>query len=156
MTALWEHVQSIPEPRILVVHDVDYPRPVGSFWGEVNANIFHAQGVLGTVTDGGVRDLDEVEPLGFRFFASTVLVSHANLHLIDVGVPVEIGGLRVEPGDLLHGDKHGVTNIPAEIAPKVAEAAERIEEQERGIIAFCQSPEFSVQKLMEMFGRAHR
>ncbi len=108
------------------------------------------------MTNGGVRDLDEVEPLGFHFFASSVLVSHANLHLIDVGVPIEVGGLCVEPGDLLHGDKHGVTSIPPEIAPDVVKAAEKIEEQERGIIEFCQSPDFSVQKLMEMFARAHR
>jgi len=156
MPALWEHVASIPEPRILVVHDVDYPRPLGSFWGEVNANIFRAQGVIGTVTDGGVRDLDEVHALGFHFFASTVLVSHANLRLIDVGVPVEVGGLRVEPGNLLHGDKHGVVSIPPSIARDVPEAAARIEAGERGIIDFCQSPDFSIDKLLQAFGGKHR
>ncbi len=156
MPELWEHVASIPGPRVLVIHDVDFPRPLGSFWGEVNANIFKAQGVVGTVTDGGVRDLPEVRALGFHYFASEVLVSHANLHLIDVGVPVEVGGLRVEPGDLIHGDEHGVVKIPPGIARQVPAAAEKIEKAERGIIQMCQAPDFSVDKLLKAFGAKHR
>ena len=151
MPELWQHVASLPEPRILVVHDVDAPRPLGSFWGEVNSNIFRAQGVLGTVTDGGVRDLDEMEKLGFFSFAAEVLVSRANLHLIDAGVPVEVGGLRVEPGDLLHGDKHGVVSIPRGVAEQVPEAARKVEAQERRIIDLCQSGEFSPENLMKAF-----
>jgi regulator of RNase E activity RraA len=112
--------------------------------------------VIGTITDGGVRDLDEVERLGFYYFASAVLVSHANVHLIDVGGPVEVGGLRVQPGDLLHGDKHGVAQIPLDLAPKIPEAAQRIEEAERKIIALCQSPDFTPQKLMAMFQAGYR
>ncbi|MCH7553485.1 MAG: RraA family protein, partial [Chloroflexi bacterium] len=151
MPELWEHVASMPGPRILVVQDVDYPRPLGSFWGEVNANIFKAQGCIGTVTDGGVRDLDEVHELGFHYFASDILVSHANLHLIDIGLPVNIGGLEVKPGDLLHGDKHGVTNIPIDLATKLPEAAAQVEQHERRINHFCKSPEFSTANLMDMF-----
>jgi regulator of RNase E activity RraA len=156
MTELWEHIASVPAPRVLVVQDLDYPRPVGSFWGEVNANICRAQGVIGTITDGGVRDLDEVEKLGFFYFASTLLVSHANVHLIDVGGPVEVGGLRVAPGDLLHGDKHGVTGIPLDVAAQIPDAARRIEDGERKIIAFCQSPDFTPEKLMAMFRAGYR
>lgn len=151
MPDIWRHLAEIPTPRVLVVQDLDAPRPHGSFWGEVNANICKAQGVIGTITDGGVRDLDEVARLGFHFFASCVLVSHANVHLIDVGQPVEVGGLRVRPGDLLHADQHGVTSIPLEIAEKVPDAARRIDEAERKIIDLCQSPGFSTEKLLEMF-----
>ena len=156
MSELWDHVATIPEPRILVIHDVDSPRPLGSFWGEVNSNIFRAQGVIGTVTDGGVRDLDEVGELGFHYFAADVLVSHANLRLVDAGVPVEVGGLRVEPGDLLHGDPHGVAKIPAAIARQVPEAAAKIEKAERGVIDLCKSPDFSIDKLLQAFGARHR
>ncbi|MEE9286391.1 MAG: RraA family protein [Dehalococcoidia bacterium] len=146
---LWEHVLAIPEPRVLVVQDIDYPNPVGSYWGEVNGNIFKALGCVGTVTNGGVRDLDEVEAMGFYYFASAVLVSHAYIHLVDVGVPVEVGGLAVRPGDLLHGDKHGVTSIPLDIAKQVPEAAKRVEEQERRIIELCQSPGMTPEKFPE-------
>ena len=143
---LWDHILSIPQPRVLVVQDIDYPHPIGSYWGEVNGNIYKALGCVGTVTNGGVRDLDEVEEMGFYYFASTLLVSHAYIHLWDAGIPVEVGGLVVRPGDLLHGDKHGVTNIPIEIAKQVPQAAKQVEERERRIIDLCRSPGMTPEK----------
>jgi len=68
-----------------------------------------------------VRDLDEVEPLGFHFFASHIAVSHAYVHIVEVGTPVRVGGLTVRPGDLLQGDKHGVINIPLDLAARIPE-----------------------------------
>lgn len=149
--AMWEHILSIPEPRVVVIQDLDDP-PVGSFWGEVNANIHRALGCVGTVTNGGVRDLDEVEELGFHFFSGQVQVSHAYVHVVEVGTPVEVGGLTVSPGDLLHGDKHGVTSIPLEIAPEIYRGAKQVEERERRIIELCQQPGFSIDKLSELYG----
>jgi len=151
MPDLWKHLAEIPEPRVIVIQDLDAPRPHGSFWGEVNANICKAQGAIGTITDGGVRDLDEVARLGFHFFASCVLVSHANVHLIDVGQPVEVGGLRVNPGDLLHADQHGVTSIPLQLAEELPDAVRRVEDGERKIIELCQEPGFSTEKLLALF-----
>lgn len=148
---MWEHILSIPEPRVVVIQDLDDP-PVGSFWGEVNANIHRALNCVGTVTNGGVRDLDEVEPLGFHFFSGQVQVSHAYVHVVEVGTPVEVGGLTVNPGDLLHGDKHGVTNIPLDIAPEIYRAAKEVEARERKIIELCQSPDFSIEKLSGLYG----
>lgn len=150
---LWEHVRQVPEPRVMVIHDLDAPRPVGSFWGEVNGNTFRALGCAGTVTDGGVRDLDEVRALGFHLFASCVLVSHAWVHVVDVGKPVEVGGLTVSPGDLLHGDQHGVLVVPPEIAARIPEAAAAVERRERRIIEYCQSPEFSATGLRDLLVR---
>ena len=144
VSELWEHVDSSPGPKILVIQDMDYPNPIGSFWGEVNSNIFRALGCLGTVTNGGVRDLPEMERIGFHTFASCVLVSHSYHHLIDVGVPVEVGGLVVNPGDLLHGDEHGSTNIPIEVARDLPKVARNVEERERKIIDFCNSPGFTL------------
>ncbi|GBD17268.1 4-hydroxy-4-methyl-2-oxoglutarate aldolase/4-carboxy-4-hydroxy-2-oxoadipate aldolase [bacterium HR26] len=148
---MWEYILSIPEPRVVVIQDLDDP-PVGSFWGEVNANIHRALGCVGTVTNGGVRDLDEVEQLGFHLFASQVHVSHAYVHVVEIGTPVEVGGLTVHPGDLLHGDKHGVIQIPLEIAPELFRAAKEVEARERRIIEVCQSPDFSIEKLSELYG----
>jgi 4-hydroxy-4-methyl-2-oxoglutarate aldolase len=146
----WEVIRKIPEPRVAVLHDIDRP-VIGSFWGEVNANIHKALGCVGTVTDGSVRDLDEVEELGFHFFSSCITVSHAYVHLIDVGAPVKIGGLVVKPGDLLMGDKHGVISIPLEIARDVPKAAQMMEDWERKVINFCKSKEFNVEGLKERF-----
>ena len=143
----FDEVLKIPEPRVLVMHDLDYPNPIGSFWGEVQSNVHKTLGCVGTVTDGGVRDLDEMRELGFHAFASSVLVSHAYIHLVDVNVPVTIGGLTVKPGDIVMGDKHGVIGIPREIAADIPEAARKVEERERAIIGLCRSPEFTLDKL---------
>ena len=85
---------------MVVIEDLDYPNPAGSFWGEVNASVYKALGAAGTITNGGVRDLPEVRPTGFHFFSCCVLVSHAYVHVVDCGVPVTVGGLTVRPGDL--------------------------------------------------------
>ena len=139
---LWAHVASLPAPRVVVVQDLDDPPGVGSLWGEVNANIFQAFGAIGVVTNGCVRDLDEMRALGFHAFAGSVGVSHAYVHIVDVGVPIDVGGMQVSPGDLLHGDKHGVTSIPLEIAAALPEAIRNLERKEQGVIAMFRGPDF--------------
>lgn len=151
---MWDHVLSSPAPRIIVIQDEDEPAAIGSFWGEVNSSIYLALGAVGVVTDGGVRDLDEVQAMGYQFFAREVIVSHAYVHLTSVGNPVTIGGLQIAPGDLLHGDKHGVLHIPHEIAAGIPEAAQRVEARERPIIDLCHAPDFSVEKLRALMGLA--
>jgi 4-hydroxy-4-methyl-2-oxoglutarate aldolase len=146
----WEMIKKTPGPRVLVMHDLDRP-VIGSFWGEVNANIHKALGCAGVVTDGSVRDLDEVRELGFQFYSSCVTVSHAYVHLVEIGVPVKVGGLVVKPGDLLMGDKHGVIKVPREIAKDVPKAAQMMEDWERKVINFCKSKEFNTEGLKERF-----
>ena len=103
------------------------------------------------MTNGGVRDLDEVRALGFQLFAGAVMVSHAYVHLVEVGQPVAVGGLTVRPGDLLHGDQHGVVVIPRPIAGEIPRAADEIAARERAIIALCRSPDFSLERLSALF-----
>jgi len=147
----WDYVLSIPAPRAIVVHDLDEPRGQGAQWGEVQANIHKALGAVGTITDGSVRDLDEVRALGFQFAAAHVSVSHAYVHMVDFGLPVKLGGLWVKPGDLIHCDQHGALTIPPDLVPKVADAVRRVEADERKIIEVCQSREFSADKLKELY-----
>lgn len=150
----WHHITAgHPGPRIAVVEDLDQPPPVGAFFGEVNANIHRALGCVGAITNGGIRDMDEVEALGFPIWASSVIVSHAYVHLVDFGVPVRVGGLVVEPGELLLADRHGVINIPLEIAPEIPEAVRQIEVREKTIIRYCQSPDFSADGLADLMAR---
>lgn len=145
----YAHIESLPEPRIIVLQDMDQP-PRGSFWGEVNGNIHFALGAVGVITDGGVRDLDEVRELGFQFLAKELLVSHAYVHLAEVGGPVTVGGLTVQPGALLHADQHGVIEIPHEIAADVAAAAQAVEDRERVVINYAKSDEFTSKGLLEL------
>src|SRR3982074_1339914 len=105
---LWGHVRGVPGPRVVVVQDLDEPAGHGSLWGEVNATIFQTLGCTGAVTDGCVRGLNEARGMGFRFFARGPGVSHAYVRVEAVGEPVQIGGLTVHPGDMIHADQHGV------------------------------------------------
>src|SRR2546430_17542721 len=82
----WDYVLTIPAPAVIVIHDIDEPRGQGAPWGEVQANIHKALGAVGVVTDGSVRDLDEVKALGFQFAAAHVSVSHAYVHMVDFGL----------------------------------------------------------------------
>ncbi len=145
--AHWENILKAPTPRVAVIQDLDEPRCIGPLWGEVNANIHRALGCLGVVTDGSVRDLDEVHELGFHFFAADVTPSHAYVHIVDSGIPVKVGGLVVNNGDLIHADKHGVVVIPHEIAREVPQACQAVEDRERRVINFCKSPDFDAEKL---------
>ena len=145
----WDAIVAAPAPRVAVIQDLDDP-PVGAFWGEVQSNIHQALGCVGCVTNGGVRDLREVEPLGFHYYAGSVMVSHAYVHMVDFGTPVTVGGLEIKPGDLIHADLHGVQVIPEEIARELPSAAEKIIAKERTIISLCQSPAFDLAELKRL------
>jgi regulator of RNase E activity RraA len=146
----WDYVAAQPEPKVAVVQDMD-PWPVGSLWGEVNTNIHKALGCVGTVTQGGVRDLPEMQKLGFQTFSTAVLVSHAHVHYVDYGGSVRVGGITVRPGDLLHADQHGVLIIHPEIPlPELISVAAKIEALEQEIFSYCQSDQFTPQGLEEL------
>jgi regulator of RNase E activity RraA len=149
--AWWDYVLSIPAPRVIVVHDLDEPRGQGAQWGEVQANIHRALGCAGVVTDGSVRDLDEVRALGFQFAAAHISVSHAYVHMVDFGLPIKLGGLWVKPGDLIHADQHGVVTIPPDVADRIPDAVGRVEADERKIIDVCKSKDFSAQRLKDLY-----
>lgn len=142
----WEEILKIPAPRVIVIHDIDSP-VIGSFWGEVQANIHRALGCIAAVTNGAVRDLDEVKDLRFHLFSTCVSVSHVYVHLIDIGIPVKVGGLIVKPGDLIMGDKHGVISVPLKIARDVPAAAKQVEAWEQVVIKYCKSKNFSLEGL---------
>ena len=134
-----------------LIQDLDQPVAVGSFWGEVNANVHKALGAIGTITRGGVRDLDEMRHTGFKAFASAVLVSHAYVHIEEFGGPVQIGRLTVQPGDLVHADQHGTLVVPAEIARDLPRVVLEIERLEREIIDCARSAEFTPARLAEVW-----
>jgi regulator of RNase E activity RraA len=145
----WKYIDSIPKPAVMVIHDLDAPNPVGSWWGEVNANVHRALGCVGVITDGGVRDLSVVRPLGFHCFAAEVLVSHAYVYVVDFGRPVSVGGVTVNSGDLLQADEHGVIQIPAGVAAQLGQACYDVFKSERALIEFCQRPGVTLEKMIE-------
>jgi 4-hydroxy-4-methyl-2-oxoglutarate aldolase len=143
----WNYVASLPEPRVMVLQDADHYPGLGAFVGEIHASIGVALKCVGCVTNGAVRDLPAVEALGFQLFAGSVSVSHSYAHIIDFGEPVELGGLKIHSGDLIHGDRHGVLTVPLEIAADIPGEASKILAAERTLTELCCSPKFSLEEL---------
>ncbi len=118
-----KYIADQPGPKIVVIQDLDKPRVIGSFWGEVNSNAHRALGCVGTITDGAIRDLDEMTNAGFKAIARRLCVGHAHVTPVQWGCEVEVFGRRVRPGQLIHADKHGFLVVPAEDEAKLLEAA---------------------------------
>jgi regulator of RNase E activity RraA len=148
-TDWWETIGLFPVPRIAVIQDLDAAAGGASTIGQVHAAILKALHCDGVITNGAVRDVPGVSRMQFPMFASAVSVSHSYMHIVDFGAPVEIFGLPIRSGDLLYADVHGVVSIPIEIATRIPEAASRIRAKEQEIIDLCQSPEFSLEKLLK-------
>ena len=126
-STLWSeyrhYIASVPGPKIVVVQDLDKPRTVGAFWGEVNANNHRALGCVGTIVDGAIRDLDEMNNAGFKALARRLCVGHAHSTPVKWGCEVEVFGRKIQPGQLIHADKHGFLAIPFGEEKHLLEAA---------------------------------
>lgn len=149
-TDWWDFIGKQPEPRILVLQDLDERPGKGAFIGEIHSNILRALGCVACVTNGSVRSLPAAEKVGMQLFAQSVVVSHSFAHLVSFGRPAAIGGLEIRTGDLLHGDRHGVLMVPDEVAAEVIKRAPEVLAQRRKIIDYCQSKNFSLEKLKEL------
>jgi 4-hydroxy-4-methyl-2-oxoglutarate aldolase len=142
-----DHLLSVPAPRVLVIQDLDAHPGLGSFIGDVHTNILRAVGCVGVVTNGAVRNVEAARALKFQVFAGNLSVSHAFAHVFDFGGPVQVGHMQVRPGDLLHGDRHGIQTVPIEIAKKIPAVVRRMNQEERELIEFCQSSAFTPEQL---------
>jgi 4-hydroxy-4-methyl-2-oxoglutarate aldolase len=149
----WEYLAHIPAPRVIVLEDMDAKPGFGALFGEIHAQIGRALGCIGYVTNGAVRDLPGIGRTGFHLFAQGVSPSHAYAHVVDFGGPVQVAGLRVKPGDLLHGDLHGVVSIPNAIAGEIPSVAAELLAEEGELINLCQPGHFSMEKLRKQIER---
>jgi len=125
-----QYVAEVPGPKIVVVQDLDRPAALGAFWGEVNSNVHRAMGCVGTITDGAIRDVDEMNNAGFKALARCMCVGHANCFPVQWDCEVEVFGRTVAPGQLIHADKHGFLIIPDEDQEGLLEAARFMDSNE--------------------------
>lgn len=116
-----EMLAAAPGPKVVVFQDLDDP-PVAATFGEVMCTTYQAFGCVGLITSGAGRDLEQVEALRFPCFTSGTICSHGYTQIVELGGPVRVGGVWVNPGDLLHGDRNGVAVIPLKLAAATAEA----------------------------------
>jgi len=140
-------MQASPKPAVLVFKDIGPEPRRSAHLGEVMGTVARRLGVIGIVTDGGVRDINELISLNFHCFAAGLTPSHGNPQLVEFNCPVVIDGVQIQTGDLLHGDINGVTLIPLSIASQVAAAAARVRQREAEQMAFVNSPEFTPEGL---------
>ena len=141
----WAEIDRTKSPRVVVIEDIDRRAGAGACMGRIGAAVFSALNCVAAVTNGAVREIEDVSNTGFGLFAGHLSPARAYAHLVDHSSTVEIFGLRVSPGDLLAVDRHGVLSIPAEALPKIAAIAEETRERKRSFVSFCQSSEFSLE-----------
>jgi regulator of RNase E activity RraA len=139
--AYFRHMTEALLPTIAVIEDLDPFPGHGAWWGEVYTNVHKGLGLLGVVTNGSVRDLENCAA-GFQILAGSIGPSHAHTHCVDFAIPVTVAGMRVRPGDLLHGDRHGAVIVPMAIARALPEVAARLSKDEAVWVAASQRPDF--------------
>lgn len=141
---MWEALDALAGPTVLVVGDVSGQPHRVAYAGEIMATLAQRLGAVGMVTDGAFRDLAEVRALGMHYFMQFPVVSHANFEIVSVGEPVELGGQRVETGDLLHGDANGVVVVPWEGLDRLPAEVAAVRESEAANLAYLRSAEFTL------------
>jgi regulator of RNase E activity RraA len=145
-TELYRAIAEIqPLPAVVVIGDDGHPGKIhlSCHAGEMMATTMKRVGAVGLVTNGGLRDIREITELGgFHYFGRGLVVAHGRPSIYDVGATVNIDGMEVQPGDLLHGDENGVTVIPAEIADQVAAKAMEHRNMEQQRLKEILGPDF--------------
>jgi len=140
------------KPSLVVIQDLDATPGYGAFWGEVQSAIHVGLGARGLITNGSVRDLDQWAP-GFQFLAGQISASHAYAKPVSVGGEVDVFGLHVRPGDLIHADRHGAVILPPGLVRALPDAAREVAAREAKILAVARGPGCTADKLIDVFHR---
>ena len=123
--AYYKHMADAPMPAVAVVEDTDFPDCIGAYWGEINTTVHKGFGLSGTLTNGVMRDLGDV-PTGYPVIAGSIGPSHGFVHVQEIGTQVEIFGMKVTEGDLIHADRHGALVIPEDVISTLEKAIEKL------------------------------
>ena len=142
----FHHMASGREPKIAVVEDVDFPKCVSAWWGEVHTTVHKGLGVAGAITNGVMRDLGDLAP-GFPVIAGSIGPSHAYVRATELATKVNIFGLEIEDGDLVHADRHGALVIPPEVILKLEASIKKLISTEHLILGPAREPNFDIEKL---------
>jgi len=144
----YENLAQPNQPSVAVVQDIDSEPGLGAFWGEVNTTVHWGLGCIGAVTNGSMRDLDAMHPQ-FQCLAATLSPSHANGQVVEVGTPVDIFGMAVADGDIVHADRHGAVVFKPEELDKLPAAIDLMARREKVILDAARKPGFNVAAMRE-------
>ena len=139
--AYYRMVAEAPKPAVIVVEDLDFPACVGAYWGEINATVHKGLGLAGALTNGVMRDLGDL-PGAFPVVAGSVGPSHGFVHVREIATPVSVFGLTIDPGDLVHADRHGAVVVPPEVVPELAAGIRKLQSTEALILGPARAPGF--------------
>ncbi len=131
--AYYRLMAEAPKPGVVVIEDEDGAEAIGAFWGEVNTTIHKGFGLSGTLTNGVMRDLGDMAE-DYPVIAGSVGPSHGFVHVTALDVPVEVHGLTVAPGDLVHADRHGAVVVPADVVGQLAAAIAKMQQTEQLVL----------------------
>ncbi len=131
--AYYKQMAEAPQPSVAVIEDEDYPNAVGAYWGEVNTTIHKGFGMSGTLTNGVMRDLGDMAD-GYPVVAGSIGPSHGFVHVTELAGPVEVFGLTVNPGDLIHADRHGAVVVPKDVIDQLGAAIKKMQDTEHLIL----------------------
>ena len=145
--SLYEAVANSPKPAIIAFQEIGPHPNYAAHCGEVMATIFKRLGAVGLVSDCGVRDVPEVRAMGFQYFSRGRVASHAYSRIVRVGVPIQICGMPLRLGDLLHGDENGLILVPKSALEKLPGAVENVRKRERELMELVRGPNFTLEKL---------
>ena len=155
LAAQIERFGELPGPPVIVFQDLDLPVASATF-GEVMCTVYQSFGARGLITSGAGRDLDQVEAIKFPVFTNGTICAHGYCHILSVGAPVSVGGVTVYNGDLLHGDRNGVTTIPHEIASEVPDACRELMAAEDVVLKYSRGGNVTVKGMEEARGECGR
>jgi len=147
---MYRLVAAAPKPAVMVLQEVGGYGNYAAHCGEVMATFFNRMGAIGLVSDCAVRDIPEVRALGFHYFARGTVASHGNFRIVRSGVPVQILGMEVATGDVLHGDENGLIQVPKGIEAQLPEVVESLRARERKVMAFVRGENFDLTRFKEM------
>lgn len=146
--AYYKYMSESPAPSIAVVEDVDFPNAIGAYWGEINTTVHKGFGMSGALTNGVMRDLGDL-PEGFPVVAGSIGPSHGFVHVREIDTQVDILGLLVAPGDLVHADRHGALVIPPEVIGTLEAAILKLLETEKLVLEPARSEGFDFDAFKE-------
>ena len=149
----YDYVADADLPTVVVIQDLDDRPGYGAFWGEVHTTVHKALGASGCVTNGSFRDCDMLAP-GFQIVGGRIGPSHAHVHLVDFGKPVNVFGMNVAHDDVVHADFHGAVVIPADAVRALPDAIALSARREKAILDVCAAPDFTPAKLREAVRRS--
>jgi len=143
--AMWDALEQMSSPAVIVMQDVSGAPERYACAGEVMATLAKRLGAVGIVADGGLRDIAEVQALGFHYYAAFPVVSHGNFEILDIGVPVEIDGQVINTGDILHGDINGIVVVPNDVLDGLEDAIKVIRDRESRFMNFIKCNSFTLE-----------